>query len=39
VAFVALSGDRAAAGQRVRLHQRMQAAFKLLFGPATTAGG
>ena len=22
-----------------RLHQRMQAAFKLLFGPATTAGG
>jgi hypothetical protein len=33
------SGDRAAAGQRVRLHQRMQAALKLLFGRVKTAGG
>jgi hypothetical protein len=33
------SGDGAAAGQRVLLRQRMQAALKLLFGPAKTAGG
>jgi hypothetical protein len=33
------SGDRAAAGQRVRLRQRMRAVLKLLFGSATTAGG
>ena len=29
----------AAAGQRVPLRQRRRAAVKLLFGPATTAGG
>jgi hypothetical protein len=40
VAFVGpRSGDGAAAGQRVRLRQRMRAALKLLFGPAKTAGG
>jgi hypothetical protein len=40
VAFVsARSGDGAAAGQRVPLRQRRRAAVKLLFGPATTAGG
>ena len=33
------SGDGAIAGQRVPLRQRMRAALKLLFAPATTAGG
>jgi hypothetical protein len=33
------SGDGAATNQRVLLRQRMQAALKLLFGPAKTAGG
>jgi hypothetical protein len=33
------SGDGATANQRVLLRQRMQAALKLLFGPAKIAGG